>query len=59
MLSIIDCMQEHMGGRKMKIIWIAVGIVLVLFLLIDIAIIRAGRYTEKESEPEADHTIKF
>lgn len=44
-----------MGGRKTKIIWITVGIVFVLFLLLDIAIIRAGRYMEKETAPQSDH----
>lgn len=46
-----------MGGRKTKIIWITIGTVFVLFLLLDIVIIRAGRYMENETTPQSDHAV--
>ena len=51
------CVKEYMGGRRTKIIWVVIGLVFVLFLLLDITIIRAGRYTENETAPKADHAM--
>ena len=42
--------KEYMGGRRTKIILVVIGLVFALFLLLDIAILRAGRQREDISE---------